>query len=99
MKDHTVLVIAHRLSTVEKADNIIVIDKGHVTEQGPHSQLMASRGLYFNLVQRQVQGTDTHAEVPNLSKNVSWKFDDGHQQRRQSSSSDIQPGCNVRCWK
>uniref|UniRef100_A0A3B3U4H1 ATP-binding cassette, sub-family B (MDR/TAP), member 9 n=1 Tax=Poecilia latipinna TaxID=48699 RepID=A0A3B3U4H1_9TELE len=54
MQEHTVLVIAHRLSTVEKADNIIVIDRGQVAERGTHSQLMATGGLYCKLVQRQV---------------------------------------------
>ncbi|XP_029019326.1 ATP-binding cassette sub-family B member 9 isoform X2 [Betta splendens] len=98
MKEHTVLVIAHRLSTVENADNIIVIDKGCVTEQGSHSQLMANRGLYCKLVQRQIQGIVAHAEV-DPSKNASWKFDKGHQQKRQSSSSDSEPECNVRYWK
>uniref|UniRef100_A0A8C9XKQ0 ABC-type oligopeptide transporter ABCB9 n=1 Tax=Sander lucioperca TaxID=283035 RepID=A0A8C9XKQ0_SANLU len=62
MQERTVLVIAHRLSTVEKADNIIVIDRGHVAEQGSHSQLMASGGLYYKLVQRQVLGIETGAE-------------------------------------
>uniref|UniRef100_A0A665V7X2 ABC-type oligopeptide transporter ABCB9 n=1 Tax=Echeneis naucrates TaxID=173247 RepID=A0A665V7X2_ECHNA len=62
MQEHTVLVIAHRLSTVEKADNIIVLDKGQVVEQGPHRQLMASGGLYFKLVERQVLGMETGTE-------------------------------------
>uniref|UniRef100_A0AAQ6IG70 ABC-type oligopeptide transporter ABCB9 n=1 Tax=Anabas testudineus TaxID=64144 RepID=A0AAQ6IG70_ANATE len=67
MREHTVLVIAHRLSTVEKADNIIVMDKGHVVEQGSHSQLMASGGLYCKLVQRQIQGIETQEDVLNMS--------------------------------
>lgn len=85
MQERTVLVIAHRLSTVEKADNIIVIDRGHVAEQGSHSQLMASGGLYYKLVQRQVLGIETGAEVLNKSENLSWS-DGGRQRRRQSSS-------------
>lgn len=79
------LVIAHRLSTVEKADNIIVIDRGLVAEQGSHSQLMASGGLYYKLVQRQVLGIETGAEVLNPPEKL-WKAD-GRQGRRQSSSS------------
>uniref|UniRef100_H3DNF2 ABC-type oligopeptide transporter ABCB9 n=1 Tax=Tetraodon nigroviridis TaxID=99883 RepID=H3DNF2_TETNG len=50
----TVLVVAHRLSTVEKAHNIVVLERGRVAEQGPHSRLMASGGLYSKLVQRQL---------------------------------------------
>ncbi|XP_035691041.1 ATP-binding cassette sub-family B member 9-like [Branchiostoma floridae] len=55
---HTVIVIAHRLSTVEKADRIIVIDKGTVVEQGRHGELMQQDGLYAKLVQRQLLGQD-----------------------------------------
>lgn len=58
MENRTVLVIAHRLSSVENADRIIVIDQGGVAEQGTHAQLMDQRGLYHKLVQRQVQGVD-----------------------------------------
>lgn len=60
------LVVAHRLSTVEKADNIIVIDRGCVVEQGSHSELMARGGLYSKLVQRQLLGIETGDEVLNL---------------------------------
>ncbi|XP_028269051.1 ATP-binding cassette sub-family B member 9-like [Parambassis ranga] len=94
MQEHTVLVIAHRLSTVEKADNIIVIDKGCVAEQGSHSQLMASGGLYSKLVQRQVLGIETGAEVLNPPKNL--RSEGGCQRKRQSSSSNSESECNVR---
>lgn len=67
MRTHTVLVIAHRLSTVERADNILVIDKGSVVEQGPHAELMARGGLYFKLVQRQLLGTEIDADGHNPS--------------------------------
>ncbi|XP_070690349.1 ABC-type oligopeptide transporter ABCB9 isoform X1 [Pempheris klunzingeri] len=87
MQEHTVLVIAHRLSTVEKADNIIVIDKGCVAEQGRHSQLMASEGLYYKLVQRQLLGIETGMEVLNPSKELSWKSDGGRNRRSNSSSA------------
>lgn len=85
MREQTVLVIAHRLSTVEKADKIIVIDKGCVTEQGSHNQLMASGGLYSKLVQRQILSIETGEELLNPSKTVQWKSDRGR--RRQSCSS------------
>jgi ABC-type multidrug transport system ATPase subunit len=49
-----VLIIAHRLSTVEKADRIIVIDRGQVIEQGTHQQLIAKKGMVANLVKRQL---------------------------------------------
>ena len=49
----TSLVIAHRLSTVQKADEIIVIDKGRIAERGTHSELYAMQGLYHNWVKLQ----------------------------------------------
>ena len=49
MKDRTALVIAHRLSTVQNADKIIVINEGHVVEIGTHNQLYENDGLYRRL--------------------------------------------------
>jgi ATP-binding cassette subfamily B protein len=53
--DRTVVVIAHRLSTVKKADQILVLDDGVVAEQGTHSQLLQARGMYYTLLQNQLQ--------------------------------------------
>lgn len=64
MSDYTMLVVAHRLSTVEKAHNIIVIDKGCVAEQGSHPQLMAAGGLYHKLVQKQLLGVEVAPSDP-----------------------------------
>ena len=54
-KDKTVVVVAHRLSTVKNADQIIVLDKGKVVETGNHKSLTAKRGAYYNLVKNQLE--------------------------------------------
>ncbi|MCX2495863.1 peptidase domain-containing ABC transporter [Pedobacter sp. PF22-3] len=54
-KGRTVVVVAHRLSTVRNADNIVVIDKGIIVEQGSHAELTKSKGEYYNLVKNQLE--------------------------------------------
>jgi ATP-binding cassette subfamily B protein len=53
MKGRTVVVIAHRLSTVQEADQILVLDGGRIVERGSHNQLMATAGRYRELCERQ----------------------------------------------
>ncbi len=55
MVGRTVLVIAHRLSTVRHADRICVLNKGQVVEEGTHEELLAKQGAYSQLVSRQLQ--------------------------------------------
>jgi ATP-binding cassette subfamily B protein len=54
-KDKTVVVVAHRLSTVRQADNIVVLHHGRVAEQGTHEQLTHLRGRYYELVKNQLE--------------------------------------------
>lgn len=51
----TVIVVAHRLSTVRHADNIVVLQEGNIVEQGTHEELTLLKGAYFNLVKNQLE--------------------------------------------
>jgi ATP-binding cassette subfamily B protein len=53
LKNRTSIVIAHRLSTVRDADQILVLEQGQIIERGRHEQLLAKEGLYAELYQRQ----------------------------------------------
>jgi ATP-binding cassette, subfamily B, multidrug efflux pump len=59
VQGRTSLVIAHRLSTVQRADKIIVMHKGRVREMGTHQQLLAQRGIYYKLYQLQYKDQET----------------------------------------
>ena len=54
-KGKTVVIVAHRLSTVKNADQIVVLDKGKVVETGNHKDLTVKHGAYYNLVKNQLE--------------------------------------------
>ena len=54
-KDKTVVVVAHRLSTVVNADHVIVLEKGEIVEEGTHEQLVEQRGAYYYLIRNQLE--------------------------------------------
>jgi subfamily B ATP-binding cassette protein MsbA len=49
MRDRTTIIIAHRLSTIINADEIVLLSKGEIKERGTHKELMAMKGMYYNL--------------------------------------------------
>jgi ATP-binding cassette subfamily B protein len=67
VEGRTSVIIAHRLSTVQRADNIIVMHKGKVREMGTHQQLLANRGIYWKLYQLQYKDQEVGAATPGVT--------------------------------
>lgn len=67
LEGRTSVVIAHRLSTIFNADQIIVVDKGHIAERGTHSELLAKGGIYAHLIEMQ-SFSDSNSEQKGSSK-------------------------------
>jgi ABC-type multidrug transport system fused ATPase/permease subunit len=65
MRGRTSIIVAHRISTIQRADEILVIDDGRIVERGTHSELLARRGIYYNLYVLQYvhSGTQTAEEA------------------------------------
>jgi ATP-binding cassette subfamily B protein len=70
VEGRTSLIIAHRLSTVQRADKIIVMHKGQVREMGTHQQLLAQRGIYFKLYQLQYKDQEANVARAPSSANA-----------------------------
>ena len=64
VRGRTTIAIAHRLSTLRKADRLVVLDRGQIVEQGPHEELMAKEGAYYRLYQAQARQAEADAQAP-----------------------------------
>jgi ATP-binding cassette subfamily B protein len=64
VRGRTTIAIAHRLSTLRKADRLVVMDRGRIVEIGNHDQLMATEGHYHKLYMAQARNVDTEPTLP-----------------------------------
>jgi ATP-binding cassette subfamily B protein len=62
VQGRTTIAIAHRLSTLHRADRLVVLDRGQVVEEGTHDALMLKQGAYYNLYQAQARNVDVEAD-------------------------------------
>ncbi|OIR11381.1 putative ABC transporter ATP-binding protein [mine drainage metagenome] len=67
VRGRTTIAIAHRLSTLHKADRLVVLDRGEIVEMGSHEELMGKEGAYFRLYQAQARNVDTDLDDQNGS--------------------------------
>ena len=88
MAGRTTVVIAHRLSTIRDADRIVVLDNGHAVEQGSHHDLLASHGLYSQLVATQLVGA-TAGDEHNGHHEAHGEEHGGHDDHRPGPLPDM----------
>lgn len=92
-RTRTVVAITHRLSTIQRCDQIVVMDAGRVAEVGTHRQLLRRRGIYRELVSRQRDGgsLDTGADEASYDDNGQGHVTPSH----AASSRDCEDECAV----
>ena len=86
----TTLIIAHRLSTVRRADRLVVLDRGRIVEEGPHAELLARGGLYARLYQRQFREVEFNATPESVLSLDPWVSPSGSGRHPETESPRCQ---------
>lgn len=88
-KQRTIVLVAHRLSTVMNADQIAVVNGGQIVERGTHEELIAMNGVYANLVRKQLEKKNSIVDADAVeSQSVNANFDE--QDNIDKQEEDIQ---------
>ena len=85
MKGRTTIAIAHRLSTLRKADRLVVLDKGEIVEIGSHDALMEAQGAYYALYQAQLR----HAAELVEGGAIGESLDDSDEEALELAAKDM----------
>jgi ATP-binding cassette subfamily B protein len=82
VKGRTTIAIAHRLSTLRKADRLVVLDKGEIVEIGSHEQLMEAQGAYFTLYQAQLRHAAELVEGGAIGESLEESAEEKQQEKK-----------------
>ena len=88
MENRTSIIISHRVSSAKLADQIIVLDEGRIVERGDHASLLAQKGVYATLFEKQTQGGESIEEIK-IWSSIKWVLSTANSLLSTADSSGI----------